>query len=138
ESRQNIRRVMDGLTQHDRNLPPVATEIFRIERWRKNRDTIVERNLLTKIHPYPTDDRQRYMSTLEWQLRWLCLSVLSKLFATEEERNALMWGDLYFGYGGYGLDFAARTYFQKAREQLTEEEIVNLWTLAKAPNRFID
>jgi hypothetical protein len=132
DSRTDIRRVMDGLTEGDKNLPSSATEIFRVSQWRKNRDAIVERNLLETIRPHPTGGNS------EWQLRWLCMTAQAKIYTTEEERNALMWRDLYFGYGGYGLDFAARTYFHKSPGELNIEEVVNLWTLARSPNRYIE
>ena len=77
------------------------------------------------------------MGSTEWQLRWLCMAVRSKIYTTEGERTALMWRDLYFGYEGNGLKFAAQTYFKKAPSELTDEEVVQLWTLAKSPNRFI-
>jgi hypothetical protein len=138
DSRADIRRVMDGLTAADKKLPPGATEIFRVPRWRQNRDAIVERSLIGMTHPRPTAPDARYMGNTEWQLRWLCMSALSKLYTTEDERNALMWRELYFGYGGRGLAFAARTYFHKSPAELSTEDVVKLWTLAKSPNHFLE
>jgi hypothetical protein len=89
DSKADVRRVIDSLTPEDKALPPGASRIFRVPLWRGNRDAIVNRMIIYKIHP-------NAMSQSAWHMRSLCALMVMPWRATEEERNALMWRELYF------------------------------------------
>jgi len=74
--------------------------------------------------------------SLKRKAQELLLSVWLESRFTKDEILALYLARVYFGSGAYGIDEAARRYFDKTPQNLTISEAALLAGLLKAPSRF--
>ena len=74
--------------------------------------------------------------TIERKIKEAMLSTWLEQKLTKEEILSAYLNRVYFGAGAYGIDAAARTYFNKAAYSLTLEEGALLVGLLKAPSRY--
>ncbi len=74
--------------------------------------------------------------SLKRKAQELLLSVWLESRFTKDEILSLYLARVYFGSGAYGLDEAARRYFDKTPQNLTISEAALLAGLLKAPSRF--
>lgn len=74
--------------------------------------------------------------TISRKIKELILSLQLEYFFTKEEILQLYLNQIYFGHGAYGVQAAAKWYFNKHVQELTLGECAYLAGLPRAPNRY--
>ncbi|MBD3271129.1 MAG: PBP1A family penicillin-binding protein, partial [Elusimicrobia bacterium] len=74
--------------------------------------------------------------TLARKIKELILSLQLEYYFTKEEILQLYLNQIYFGHGAYGVEAAAKWYFEKHVQELSLSECAYLAGLPRAPNRY--
>ena len=74
--------------------------------------------------------------TLKRKAQEMLLALKIEMQLEKEEILSLYLNRVYFGYGAYGIEAAARRYFGKTPQELTIGEAAMLAGLLKAPSRY--
>ena len=127
ESTTDVRRVINAIAPEEMAIPALAVVVHARLDGRFHANAWAARQVIWAIHDQ--DDPKG-----DWHLRNMAQTILIPFQTTERERAALVWSRTGFLDGG-GLAFGAEKYFGKMPAELSEEEMVRLWVIARSPRR---